>query len=468
MPTVGVYARISLDRHDGEGVARQLADCRELATDRWPQAEIAEYVDNDLSAFRAHKRPEYERLLADLRAGRLNAVAAYHPDRLYRRPADLEAFIDAVQVAGADVATVKAGDVDLSTASGRMVARILGAVSRQESERIGERVSRAKRERAAQGRPAGGGLRPYGLTSDRTSLVTTEAEVLRRAAAAILTGESWTSVVNRLNDGGVRNTTGREWTVGNLRRTLTSPHVVGLRSYQGEIVGDAAWPPILDRGTWERLKAAAATRRRGRPPSDRHLLTGLLVCGREGCGRTLWANMTRGGGFEYRCSPGATTTGRGCGRLSIAAEPLERLIPELIFTAIENGALAERLGRQRQRRAAVPDIEAIEAELAALADDYGAERITRGEWLKARVGLARRLDDAQAALARLEAGPVVEHLDVDLRERWPALSIERQRAIISAVFERIAIRPAKRAGLPPLVEDIGRIDIDRVDIRWRA
>ena len=343
MSTVGVYARISLDRRDGEGVARQLADCRQLAAERWPDAQITEYCDNDLSAFRARRRPEYDRLLADLRAGRLVAVVAYHPDRLYRRLADLDDLIDAVQGAGVEVATVKAGDVDMATASGRMIARILGSVARHESERIGERVSRVKRERAAQGRPAGGGLRPFGLTADRSALVPDEADALRQAAAAVLDGESFGVVVNRLNDAGVRNTTGRQWTIGNLRRTMTSPHVAGLRSYQGEIVGAATWPPILDRGTWERLRAAAATRRRGRPPSDRHLLTGLLACSK--CGRTLWANQRRNRGYEYRCSPAATTTGRGCGALSIAAEPLERLIPEMIFAAIDDGALAERLGQ---------------------------------------------------------------------------------------------------------------------------
>jgi site-specific DNA recombinase len=469
MSTVGVYARISLDRQDGEGVARQLADCRKLAAERWPDAQVAEYADNDLSAFRARRRPEYDRLLADLRAGRVAAVVAYHPDRLYRRLPDLEGLVDAVQAAGAEVVTVKAGDVDMSTASGRMIARILGSVAQHESERIGERVSRAKRERAAQGRPAGGGLRPFGLTTDRSALVADEADALRQAAAAILGGDSFGVVVNRLNDAGLRNTTGRQWTIGNLRRTLCSPHVAGLRSYQGEIVGVASWPPILDRGTWERLKAAAATRRRGRPPSDRHLLTGLLSCSK--CGRTLWANQRRNrASFEYRCSPAATTTGRGCGALSIAADPLERLIPELIFAAIDDGTLAARLAAQRWQRSFAPDIEGLEAELAALAEDHGAGRITRGEWIKARAGLARRLEEAKVALAvATEVDPATSvEIGGGLRNRWQYLDIERQRAVIAAVFERIVIHPAKRLGLPPMVEGIGRIDLDRVDIRWRG
>jgi len=469
MPTVGVYARISLDRQDGEGVGRQLADCRELGAERWPDAQIAEYVDNDLSAFRARRRPEYDRLLTDLHAGRLAAVVAYHPDRLYRRLPDLEGLVDAVQGAGAEVVTVKAGDVDLSTASGKMVARILGSVAQHESERIGERVSRVKRERAAQGRPAGGGRRPFGLTADRSALVPAEADALREAAAAILEGDSFGVVVNRLNDAGVRSTTGRQWTVGTLCRALCSPYVAGLRSYQGEVVGAATWPPILDRGTWERLRAAAAGRRRGRPPSDRHLLTGLLSCSK--CGRTLWANQRRNrASFEYRCSPAATTTGRGCGALSIAAEALEVLIPEMIFAAIDDGSLAARLAAQRHQRSWAPDIEGLEAELAALAEDHGEGRITRAEWINARGPLARRLDEAKVALAvAMNVGPATSvEIGGGLRNRWQYLDIERRRAIIAAAFERIVIHPAKRLGPPPMVEGVGRVDLDRIEVKWRA
>jgi DNA invertase Pin-like site-specific DNA recombinase len=332
--TAGIYARISLDRRDGEGVARQLADCRDLADKRgW---DVAEYVDNDISAFNGRRRPEYERLLDDIREQRLVAVVAYHPDRLYRHPRDLEAFVDAVQQAGAEVATVRAGDVDLATSSGRMVARILGAVARQESERIGERVSRAKLERAAQGRHGGGGRRPYGLTSDRTQLVEVEAAALRHVAANLLAGKSWRSQVDHLN----RIGDGRQWDTGTLRLTITSPHIAGLRSYRGEIVGEADWPAILDRGTWELLRADAARRRKpGRPPSDKHLLTGLLACHK--CGRTLAWHTGRVN--DYRCYMGTSTNGKGCGGTQISAQPADTHVLETVGGWLQRPAFVAEL-----------------------------------------------------------------------------------------------------------------------------
>lgn len=120
-----MYVRISLDRTGQEaGVGRQQADCRALAEQKgWVVAGL--YKDNDVSASKRKPRPEYQRLLADIRAGRIDAVVAWHPDRLYRRLVDLEGLIDLAEEHRVTIATVVGGDVDLSTASGRMQARIL-------------------------------------------------------------------------------------------------------------------------------------------------------------------------------------------------------------------------------------------------------------------------------------------------------------------------------------------------------
>src|ERR1700761_9470309 len=97
MPTpqsVAIYARISKDS-TGErlGVERQLEDCRKLAHELgWTVGD--EYVDNDVSAFSGKVRPEYRRMLDDLRARIRDAVIAHHTDRLHRSPTELEEYIE--------------------------------------------------------------------------------------------------------------------------------------------------------------------------------------------------------------------------------------------------------------------------------------------------------------------------------------------------------------------------------------
>src|SRR5690349_16698750 len=75
---------MSLDRkHEEKGVANQCATCRALC-DRSEWAERGEYVDNDLSATSGGPRPEYDRLLSDVQAGRIKRIVVFHLSRLWR------------------------------------------------------------------------------------------------------------------------------------------------------------------------------------------------------------------------------------------------------------------------------------------------------------------------------------------------------------------------------------------------
>lgn len=449
MTTAAVYARISLDRSDGEGVARQLEDCRRLAAEHGHQT-LSEYVDNDVSAFRARRRPAWDRLLGDLRDGRISAVYAYHPDRLYRALGDLEAFIDAVQASGAEVRTVKAGDVDLSTASGRMIARILGSVARHESERIGERVSRAKQERALQGRPAGGGRRPAGLTADRSALVPAEATMLQEVAERLLAGSSYPAEVERITAEGHRTPAGNLWTAGTLRRTLTSPHVAGKRAWKGEIVGDATSPAILDEGTWLALKGRAAAQRRGRPPSNRFLLTGHILCGE--CGRAMYGNATPTS-WAYRCPPGQASTGKGCGKVSIVGPPLDDHVVAEVTGWLADGAIHAAVQQLTAGADAAPDeLAEIEDRLARLGALHAEGVLTDLEHHGATRTLIARRDE----LASRRSLPAVTGDAV--AEAWEqaraAGDRPAMRSIIGLLAEPIVVRPVGRFARVPAPERV--------------
>src|SRR5256885_9596897 len=89
-----IYCRISDDRTgEAAGVARQEQDCRDLA-DRRGWEVVGLYIDNDLSAYNGHQRPEYARLLEDIRAGFVDGVVVWHLDRLHRSPKELQSVLE--------------------------------------------------------------------------------------------------------------------------------------------------------------------------------------------------------------------------------------------------------------------------------------------------------------------------------------------------------------------------------------
>src|SRR5579884_3110866 len=221
---VGIYVRISQDRTGREaGVTRQQKECTELA-ERLGWQVIDLYRDNSVSAYKNRRRPEYERLKADLEAGRIDAVIAWHPDRLYRRAKELEAVVDLVEAVGAEVATCQAGAVDLASPNGRLVARIGAAVAQHESEHKGERVKSWHRDRAENGLPNPGARRPFGFEADCVTHRPDEVELVREAVRRVLDGELRYAICADWNARGVPTVTGTaKWTTVTLENVLRAP-----------------------------------------------------------------------------------------------------------------------------------------------------------------------------------------------------------------------------------------------------
>jgi site-specific DNA recombinase len=181
-----VYVRISSDLTGaGLGVIRQEEDCRALCARRgWQVAGV--YSDNDVSAYSGKCRPEWERLNADVTAGHVDAIVCWHVDRLTRAPRELEDVIDLADRHGFELATCT-GEIDLATPTGRLVARMLGAAARHESEHKAERQRRQARLAAEQGKYHVG-QRGYGYGHDRNQVIDAEAEASATAHAGYWPG----------------------------------------------------------------------------------------------------------------------------------------------------------------------------------------------------------------------------------------------------------------------------------------
>ena len=438
------------------GVTRQRADCEALiARKGWNVAEV--YIENDTSAFSRKPRPQYLRMLDDVKNGRVGVVVAWHPDRLHRSPRELEDFIDLIENTGAKVATCTAGDYDLSTPDGRLMARIVGSVARKESEDKSRRLRRKHEELAAAGKVSGGGNRPFGFESDRSTVNPAEAKLIQDAARRLLAGDSLYGIVAEWTAKGVPTATGAPWSTTSLKSTLTRPRVAGLREHRGEVVGKATWDAILDEATWRQVRAILIDPARRRNPVGKrsYLLTGILRC--ELCGAKLVA-------APRADTPGATVraygchkTSGGCGRIFGVAEPIEEFVVEAVLTALDGPALRARRTEDPGEQVA-DQIAADEARLADLADLWADGTITRAEWLRSRQRIEDRLAETRRQVQRRPAN-VFTGIS-DLRAAWEGLSLDRRRAIISAVLDRVTLGPAVSRG--------NRFNPDRVGLVWRA
>jgi DNA invertase Pin-like site-specific DNA recombinase len=368
-----IYTRISDDRAGSHlGVERQREDCQDLA-ERLGWRIAAYYEDNDLSAYSGKPRPQYRRMLGDLRNGQIDSILAWHPDRLSRSPRELEELIDVIETSGASIQTVTAGDLNLATPTGRAVARTVGAWARFESEHKAERIRRQQQQLALSGRPSGGGTRPFGYERDQVTIVPSEAVVIREMTARILAGDSLRSLATDLNLRGCRTPTGREWYPSVIRDLLLRPRYSGQRQYRGEVVAQATWPAIISVSETARLAALLRnpSRRTNRSPRKYLLSHGLLRC--SACHRPLVSRPRDDGARRYVCAKGPGRA--GCGGTFILADTLETFVIAAVLERLDSpqlaAALARSLGCDNRTAKAQREAVAADAQLAELAAAWG-------------------------------------------------------------------------------------------------
>ncbi len=434
-----IYCRISKDAEGSRlGVDRQDTECRALAG-RLGLEVVDVLVDNDISAYSGKRRPAYETLLDSLRTGAVDAVVAWHPDRLHRSPTELERFIDVVETAHARVSTVEGGEYDLSTSSGRMTARVVGAVARHESEHKAERLRSKVRQMVRDGDPPGGRA-PYGYSRSAGSYLIddVEAEHLLWMADRALEGQSLLWIARALAERGVpTRESGRPWSHGSVRRVLVNPAITGLRSHHGEIAGPGNWPPIIERTTWEALQAAMTDpRRKRRRPNSAYPLSGVLM---NPDGVRLIGRRTPSGNHMRR---NYVTPVWSAPFVQIGADEIEELTTELVLQRYDKVALPRPVERGES-----PDIAAVEAELAAWADLRGRGEISLAEYTAGRAPMVERLKavKADAATTVPPAEPLLEQPGL-LRREWKGLGDDGHRRIFARVLESVVVHPVGRGG----------------------
>lgn len=429
MRRAAIYARIS-DARDGDtaGVDRQEADCRALATERgWEVVGV--YIDNDRSAYTGKRRPAFEDMLTAVQAGGIDVVICWAADRLYRRLNDLERLVD--DLGGVQVATVKSGRVDLSTADGRMTARILGSVSQHESEKKSERIARAYADRARAGK-FGGGTRRYGYNKTATAIVPDEAAELLKAYEHIAAGGSLRSKVLDLRARGVTGVKGAPFSPEALRQSLLRPMNAGHINLRGQIILNASTAPrIVDPQLWEQVRAIlldpARRTTRGRP--SRSLLSGIATCGV--CGRPIRASGKNAGVRIYRC------TENYCLMRKMAS--VDNYVQEEVLQRLE--ASADQIAAELAAAAPQPptadmaEASRLRRQLDSLSDLLVAGDLDAAAYAAADHKLRETL---RVIEGRISAGsrtrlPILGD-GVPIRESWQAASIEDRRTLLKALL----------------------------------
>jgi site-specific DNA recombinase len=506
----GIYLRISDDREGCElGVGRQQEDCLSLS-ERLHCVVYDIYKDNDIGAStRSRKpRPDYQRLLADARAGVIDTIIAYTSGRLTRRPREHEDQIELAEQYGIQFRYIASPSFDLNTAAGRRIARMLAANDAGEAEDISERVARAKRGNAVRGQYMGGArafgfegpIKENGVVVNRgrinVAVLEDEKAIWCDLVSRVVLGEHEMDLVRDLNERGIPSPQGARWRIGNLRQLLTrrryvifdpvghqtdcpclnNPDGSGTLVHHG-ISHRAVWPGFITTDVHEQLlaafKDASQPWAHGLAKGRTYLLTGFTFCGR--CGTVMYGKRRKLGEGRYQrryvcCGHDNHGARLGCGKVFRDSEALEAFVTAAVFERFDSPEVARALApKEDEDRAQVwsQQLAGHKAHRQRLVAEYGRGEHTKADYKIMLAAADDAIETAQTELGKLHARKVAGAIPASglLDEVWQNSSIDWRRNVIRLIVDRIVIHPRKPG---PHTWNGHRFNPDSITIEWRA
>jgi DNA invertase Pin-like site-specific DNA recombinase len=174
-----LYARVST-LNNGQDVSMQVREFEEFCASRkWTIAD--RYIDSGISGSK-DSRPELNRLMADAKRRKFDAVVVYRFDRFARSTRHLVNALAEFNALGIQFISMHEG-VDTTTPNGRLIFGIFASIAEFERDLIRERVRSGIANRKAKGLRTG--RRPAKIDLDRLRQLRAEGKTVRHIAQAL-------------------------------------------------------------------------------------------------------------------------------------------------------------------------------------------------------------------------------------------------------------------------------------------
>lgn len=297
------------------------------------------YDDNGFTGSNTN-RPSLQKLITDIKEGKINMVVVYKLDRLSRSLVDfvqILKFFEEHDVAFASITQ----PIDTSTSTGKLMLHILSSFAEFERELISERT----RDKMAAARKRGqwlGGRPPlgYNVAKDSKKLVVNQedAKLIREIFNLYLKGNSLLKVAQVINEKGFRTKRatskagktfgGIKFGITHIRLVITNVLYLGKVCYEGQIY-DGQQEAIIDEETFkkaqEKMKENRIERKAIKNTDCTGLLSHILHC--KTCGKFMFHTYTlKKGTHKYRyyvCTSAQKRGYNSCPTKSVNAQAIE-------------------------------------------------------------------------------------------------------------------------------------------------
>ena len=236
---VAAYARVSMESERLQHSLSAQVSYYSALIQKHPDWEYAGvYADDGISGTKTAKRDEFNRLLEDCEAGKIDIVLTKSISRSARNTVDLLNTVRRLKELGISVRFEKE-HIDSLTEDGELMLTLLASFAQEESRSISENVKWGTIKRFKEGIPNGQfTIFGYKWVDGRLTIIPEEAEIIRWMYAEYMKGASRIEIGRALMERGIYTRQGKPWVDSNVKVILTNITYTGNMLFQKEYCED--------------------------------------------------------------------------------------------------------------------------------------------------------------------------------------------------------------------------------------
>ena len=427
------YIRVSTEEQALHGYS---LDAQREALDKYAKENdlyiVDRYIDDGYTASKL-KRPALQRMLDDVRAGKIKLIIFTKLDRWFRNIRDYYKIQEVLEQNNCNWKTVLE-NYDTTTANGRLHINIMLSVAQDECDRTSERIKAVFESKTAKGEVTTGS-HPIGLKIENKRLVedTETSHIVKAAFDYYNTHHSFRQTMIYLNS---------TYNIATNHRTLK--YMLTNKLYIGEKGDNRDFcKAIIDRDVFDNVQRLLIKNIKSTPSKNVYIFSGLLVCAE--CGRRMVGSQTKylDKTYQlYRCD--AYTKTKTCPHKK---QTNERKLEQYLLDNIEikiNQIITDHelsLKTKAQQKKQSNDKAKIKKKLDKLKELFVNDLISLDEYRKDheayQAQLASIVEDQEAPPINIEG--LRQLLDSDFKSMYEQLHSEEKRAFWRSIISKIVV-----------------------------
>jgi site-specific DNA recombinase len=310
---VAAYARVSSDKDAMlHSLSSQVSYFSKMIQSHESWKYVGVYSDEGMTGTKSNRKG-FIKMIEDAKAGKIDVIVTKSLSRFARNTVDCLKTIREMKAINVDI-FFEEQNIHTLSSNGEFLISLLAGYAQEESRQCSENTLWRVRKNFKEGKPYGGSsMLGYKLEKGRFTVVTEEAEIVRKIFDLYLAGNGFCKIARTLTNEGIKSYTGKAWNKSTLGEIISNVTYTGnlhlQKTYRenhmtkktiknkGEkplYIVEGNHEPIISQEIFDKaqeIRKAKSVGKSGKRNGPAYPFTGLIYCGE--CGHLFKHKVTK-------------------------------------------------------------------------------------------------------------------------------------------------------------------------------